>query len=222
MADKDYSQLTSATTAADSDLIAIYPSGGPLKKLTFLTFKSLLITALGGTYLTVANSLSDLASASAARANLGLGSIATLASSAFFQVANNLSEVANAATARMNLGAAASDAPTITSGMTFSGATKQNVQAIASTAIDWSVAEYQTKSISANTTFTFSGITASKGQGILLLLTITSSAVPTWPAAVKWSGGSAPDLGNGTHLLGLATFDGGTNVTGLLAAKAVA
>src|SRR6185503_942536 len=108
MADKDYSELTSATSADDSVLMAIYPVGGPLKKLTFATFKAQVIAALTGSYLTVANNLSDLASASAARANLGLGTAATLASSSLFQVANNLSEVANAATARTNLGAEAS------------------------------------------------------------------------------------------------------------------
>lgn len=219
MADKDYSQLTSATTANDSDLLAIYPSGGPLKKLTFSTFKDLVITALGSSFLTVSNNLSDVSSASSARANLGLGSAATLASSALFQVSNNLSEVSNPGTARTNIGAAASASPTITGGMTFSGATAQNVQAIASTAIDWSMAEFQTKSISAGTTFTFSGITATKAQAIILLLTITSSAAPTWPAAVKWAGGAAPTLGNGTHVLGFVTFDGGTTVYGTVGAQ---
>lgn len=225
MADKDYSQLTSAVSVADSDLIAIYPSGGPLKKLTFLTFKNLLISALGGTYLTIANNLSDLASASAARANMGLGSIATLASSAFFQVANNLSEVASAATARMNLGAAASDAPTFTSGVTISsGSVKQAVQAVASTAIDLSLTDFFTKSISSNTTFTFSNATASKAQAFAVQLTITSAAVPSWPATVKWTGGLNPSstLGNGTHVLGFLTFDGGTTWTGLLGARAQA
>lgn len=212
MADRDYSQLTSATTAADSDLLAIYPTGGPLKKLTFGTFKDLTVTALGGSFLTVSNNLSDVASASSARANLGLGTAATLSSGALFQVANNLSEVSNASTARTNLGAAASASPVITGGMTFTGSTAQNVQAIASTAIDWSIAEYQTKAIAANTTFTFTGITASKGQALVLLLTITSAAVPTWPAAVKWTGGSTPTLGNGAHTLGLITFDGGTTI----------
>jgi hypothetical protein len=51
-------------------------------------------------------------------------------------VANNLSEVASAATARTNLGAAAAASPTITGGMTFSGSTKQNVQALAVLDID--------------------------------------------------------------------------------------
>lgn len=53
--------------------------------------------------LRVANNLGDLASAVTARVNLGLGSAATFASSAFLQVASNLSDVANVATARTNL-----------------------------------------------------------------------------------------------------------------------
>lgn len=218
MADKDYSQLTSATTAADTDLLAIYPVGGPLKKLTWSTFKSLVITALGSSYLIVTNNLSDLASASAARANLGLGSIATMASTAFFQVANNFSEVANAATARTNLGAAASDAPAITSGMTYSGATKQNVQALAGTSIDVSLAEFFTKSISTNTTFTFTGTTASKAQGFILNLTVSSSAVPTWPGTVDWASGSLPVFPNGRNLVAFITLDGGTNWAGVVLA----
>jgi hypothetical protein len=224
MANKDYSQLTSLGSFADTDLFAIYPVGGPLKKVTFLTFKTEVISSLGSAYLTVANNLSDLNSASAARANLGLGSVSTLASSAVFQVANNFSEVANATTARTNIGAAASASPTITGGMTFSGTTKSNVQALGALDIDWSAAEFQTKSIAANSTFTFSGFTASKAQGLILVLTITSAAVPTWPATVEWSGGVNPSstLGNGTHILGFVTTDGGTTVQGFVGGVAFA
>ena len=51
-----------------------------------------------------ANNLSDLASASTARTNLGLGAAATQALSAFLQPANNLADVSSTATARGNLG----------------------------------------------------------------------------------------------------------------------
>lgn len=202
MADKDYSQLTSATSAADTDLLAIYPVGGPLKKFLWSTFVAQVISSLGSTLLVAANNLSDLTNAAAARANLGLGTAATLASTAVFQVANNLSEVASAATLRANIGAAASAAPTITGGMTFSGAVAGNVQAVAATTLDVSTAEYQTKSIAANTTFTLSGTTASKWSAMVVELTTSSSAQPTFTGA-RWSGGSQPTLSNGVHLVAL-------------------
>lgn len=218
MADKDYSQLTSTAVIGDTDLVAVYPTGGPLKKVTFTVFLARVIAGLGATYLTVANNLSDLASASSARANLGLGTAATLASSALFQVANNLSEVASAATARGNIGAAASDAPAITSGITLTGSTKQNVQALGALDFDLTASDFFTKSISTNSVFTFTGATAVKAMAFIVNLTITSSAVPTWPAAVDWETGSPPTFVNGRHVLGFVTFDGGTIWTGMVGA----
>jgi len=50
------------------------------------------------------SNLSDLAAASTARTNLGLGTAAVAATTDFAQVANDLSDLASASTARTNLG----------------------------------------------------------------------------------------------------------------------
>lgn len=61
-----------------------------------------LVSALGA--LLAAGNLSDVASASTARANLGLGTAAVAALTSLLQSANNLSDIGSAGTARTNLG----------------------------------------------------------------------------------------------------------------------
>lgn len=119
-------------------------------------------------------------------------------------------------------GAAPSNAPVITGGMTFSGSTKYNVTAVPLLDIDLASADFFTKGISANSVVTFSNATASKGQGFVLELTISSAAVLTWPASVRWAGGVVPTLPNGVHMLGFVTFDGGTTWRGVVGGAAFA
>lgn len=108
-------------------------------------------------------------------------------------------------------------AATFSGGVTQTGGTKQNVTAAAALNLDLSTSDLFTKSISSNSAFTFSNLPAS-GGGFALLLTISSAAVPSWPASVKWDHSTDPSssLGNGTHTLGFITFDGGTTWTGMV------
>jgi hypothetical protein len=102
----------------------------------------------------------------------------------------------------------------LTGVLTVTGGSVGNVTALGALDINFAASDSHTKSISTNSTFTFSGLVAGKLQAVLLKLTITSAAVPAWPASVKYPDGVNPSaaLGNGTHYLGLITADGGTSV----------
>lgn len=125
-------------------------------------------------------------------------------------------------------GAAPIEAPSfvdglrVSGGITLTGSTKSNVEALASASIDVSVGEFFTMTINANTTFTFTGGTASKAQAFILTLVVANSATPIWPGAVDWPGGVAPALPNGKNVLGFLTDDGGTTWTGYVGGTAFA
>ena len=75
--------------------------------------------------------------------------------------------------------------------------------------------------LTAATTFTFSGATASTACsfGLYLAQDATGSRIATWPASVKWSGGTAPTLStaaNALDILVFETIDGGTTWYGSL------
>lgn len=71
------------------------------------------------------------------------------------------------------------------------------------------------------TTFTFTGATASSACSFGLYLTqdSTGSRAVTWPASVRWSGGTAPTLStaaNAIDILVFETINGGTTWFGSL------
>ena len=89
-------------------------------------------------------------------------------------------------------------------------------QNLSGTNIDCSVASTFTKTISANTTFTISGVPSGMVSTICLLLTNGGSYTVTWPANVKWPSATVPTLSTGTDLITLLTPDGGTTWYGTL------
>lgn len=92
-------QLVTYVTTGTAGVASFNTRTGPVVLLS-----SDVTSALNYTPLAPANNLSDLGSAATARTNLGLGTAATMAATAFLQPSNNLSDIANAATARTNLG----------------------------------------------------------------------------------------------------------------------
>ena len=95
------------------------------------------------------------------------------------------------------------------------GAYEQTVEAVAALDIDLSTGNYFTKTINANSTFTFSNPPASGTVGSFTLELTHTSGTVTWPASVKFNADTAPTLTTGkTHLFFFVTDDGGTRYRG--------
>jgi hypothetical protein len=73
----------------------------------------------------------------------------------------------------------------------------ETAKSVSGTTIDCDEGNVFYKTISANTTFTFSysgiNLTTSDAYGFTLVLTVSGTRTVTWPASVDWAGGTAPD-----------------------------
>ena len=118
----------------------------------------------------------------------------------------------------------ATDAAKInTNNTTTITAIQETQSAISASAIDLTLGNYFTKTISGTTTFTISN-TASSGtvNSFILDLTNGGSATVNWWSGVKWAGGTAPTLtSSGRDVLGFFTEDGGTTWNGFVLGKAM-
>jgi len=103
----------------------------------------------------------------------------------------------------------------VAGGLILDGFYFQKKKAVSALDIDLGDGNYFTKTISGNSTFTFSNPpTSDVVYAFTLELTHTSGTV-TWPASVKFPADTAPTLTTGkTHLFIFVTDDGGTRYRG--------
>ena len=96
--------------------------------------------------------------------------------------------------------------------------------AMAAHAVDLSLGNVQTYTLSGAQTLTFTNPPASGSAGsFTLIVTNGASATLTWPTSVDWAGGTAPTLtASGIAILTFLTVDGGTIWYGFAAGLAMA
>ena len=115
-----------------------------------------------------------------------------------------------------NISANAEKFRTTSAGVKITGQQVSNVTAISGTAIDCSLGNYFTKTITGATTFTFDNVPASGvAFGFTMEVTLNGSNAITWPGTVKWNADTAPTLTDGkTQLFMFVTNNGGTRWRG--------
>jgi len=91
-----------------------------------------------------------------------------------------------------------------------------SITAVSASAIDCSLGNYFTKTASGALTWTITNVPSSRSFSFILRLTNGGTGTQTWPASVKWPGGTAPTLtASGVDVLGFITEDGGTTWRGV-------
>lgn len=81
----------------------------------------------------------------------------------------------------------------VNSGVSGGGTCTSTSAIITGTDIDWSVADYRFKTLSGNTTFTFSNQTEARTITVVLTNTAGNFTV-TWPGGIRWTGGVIPTM----------------------------
>ena len=105
---------------------------------------------------------------------------------------------------------------TTSGGVKITGQQTSNVTAISGTAIDCSLGNYFTKTITGATAFTFSNVPASGTEySMTVELDLNGNNGVTWPNTVKGPAETAPTITDGkTQLFMFVTVDGGTKWRG--------
>lgn len=200
--------IEQGTTNADTGWVCTADQGGTLgaTAITWTQFAG-AGTVTGGTGISVSGNQVSLA----ALADGGAGTFLKITRDAYGRISGTTAVTLADLT---GLGAAPAASPTLTGAIAQSGSVRGNITALAALAVDCSASNYFTKTISGNSTFTFTNAPASAAYSFTLELTHTSGTV-TWPATVRWPGDIAPTLTTGkTHLFMFVSDDAGTTWRG--------
>lgn len=80
------------------------------------------------------------------------------------------------------------------------GSVRNGIVSVVALDIDCSLGNYFSKTVSGNSTFTFSSPPTSRAYSFTLRIGLISGAI-TWPGSVRWPGNTAPQLVLGNHHL---------------------
>ena len=104
--------------------------------------------------------------------------------------------------------------------LVLSGSYRTGVVAVAASAVDCSLGNYFTKTVSGALSWTVTNVPATGAYSFILELTNGGTGTQTWFTGTKWPSGTAPTLTtSGVDVLGFITDDGGTNWRGVLLMK---
>lgn len=98
----------------------------------------------------------------------------------------------------------------------FTGGVGYTPVAASSTAINCSLGNCFSRTVTGAATWSFTNVPTGRVFGVILELTNGGLGTQTWPTSVKWPSGTAPTLtSSGVDLLGFITRDGGTTWRGV-------
>jgi hypothetical protein len=220
-------------------------SGGPVTSTGTVTLAGTLAATNGGTgqsswttgdllYASGANTLSKLSIGTANQVLTVSGGVPTWATAAGGGGSSDASTLTGSILASNVVNSSLTSVGTLSS-LTLSGAltfganyteTRTSVTAASSTALNCSLGNIFSLTMSASiSTLSFSNVPAT-GRAYSMTLFVNQDATGgrtiSWPAEVRWPGGTAPTLtttANKTDIITLVTHDGGTNWYGLVAGQ---